>query len=206
MNSLWHSPLFARVVLFAVLQAFGAAAVWAASANSAASASGNSSGAAPGASEPAPTIDPAKSPPELENGYLKLGFERLASFSFVPPAFDAAADGKPIVQTGEEQIPPVVKSWHGKKAVITGFMMPVKMEKGLVTEFLVMRNTLACCYGGVPSVNEWVVVKMKKGGVPVMVDLPMAFYGELKVGVIFDNGYLSGIYQLDCERMADTKS
>lgn len=196
MNSFWNSLLSSRVVLFAVVSAFGAAAAWAADANAAA----NSAGA------PAPVIDPAKSPPELENGYLKLGFDRLASFSFVPPAFDGSADGKPIVQTGEEQIPPAVKNWNGKKAVITGFMMPVKMEKGLVTEFLVMRNTLACCYGGVPNVNEWVVVKMKKGGVLVMVDVPMAFYGELKVGVIFENGYLSGIYQLDCERMADAKN
>ncbi|HEX2854662.1 MAG TPA: DUF3299 domain-containing protein [Opitutaceae bacterium] len=201
MNPFWHSPLFARVVLFAVFHAFGAAAVWAAEANAAT----NSSSASP-AGAPVPAVGLAQSPPESENGYLKLSFDRLASFPFVPPAFDAAAGGKPVVQTGEEQIPPAVKSWNNKKAVITGFMMPVKMEKGLVTEFLVMRNTLACCYGGVPSINEWVVVKMKKGGLPVMVDVPMAFYGELRVGAIFDNGYLSGIYQLDCERMADVKS
>jgi hypothetical protein len=202
---LWHSPLLARVALLAVLQAFGTAVIWAADAKT--NPAGAATGVVPEVPAPPPTIDPAKFPPELENGYLKLGFDRLASFTFIPPAFDAAAtEGKPIVQTGEEQIPPVVKGWNGKKAVITGFMMPVKMEKGLVTEFLVMRNTLACCYGGVPSVNEWVVVKMKKGGVPVMVDVPMAFYGELKVGVIFDNGYLSGIYQLECERMGDAKN
>src|SRR5688500_10128401 len=112
MNSLWNSSVVLRVVLFALLQAFATAALWGADAN----AVDTSAGAPPGAS--APTVDPAKSPPESENGYLKLGFDRLASFSFIPPAFDGAADGKPIVQTGEEQIPPVVKSWNGKKAVI----------------------------------------------------------------------------------------
>jgi hypothetical protein len=141
--------------------------------------------------------------PETENGYLKLGFDQLASFAFVPPAFDATADGKPPAKTGEEQIPVRVKNWDGKKALITGFMIPVKMEKGLATEFLVMRNTLACCYGGTPAVTEWVVVKMKKGGVPVTMDVPINFYGELKVGPIFENGYLSGIYRLECERMGE---
>jgi hypothetical protein len=145
--------------------------------------------------------------PDAENGYLKLGFDRLASFAFVPPAFDAAAaETKTPVQTGEEQIPASVKAWSGKKATITGFMIPVKMEKGLATEFLVMRNTFACCYGGTPAMTEWVVAKMKKGGVPVTMDVPIAFYGELKVGPIFENGYLSGIYQLDCERMGEVKN
>lgn len=122
------------------------------------------------------------------------------------PAFDGGVEGKSSVPASDAQIPAAVKSWNGKKAVITGYMMPVKMEKGLVTEFLVMRNTMACCYGSVPSLNEWVVVKMKKGGVAVMIDVPMAFYGELKVGVLFENGYVSGIYQLDCERMGEAKS
>ena len=53
---------------------------------------------------------------------------------------------------------------------------PDKMEKGLVVEFLLMRNTLACCFGTVPNMNEWVIVKMKKGVQPMM-DVPVAFYG-----------------------------
>ncbi|MEO5959459.1 MAG: DUF3299 domain-containing protein [Opitutaceae bacterium] len=144
-------------------------------------------------------------PPEKDDqGYLKLGFDQLASYSFTPPPFDASAgpDRKPA--TGEEQIPANVKAWNGKKAVLVGYMMPVKMEKGLVTEFLLMRNTVACCYGGVPNLNEWVIVKMKKG-VPPMMDLPVSFYGELKVGAIFENGYLNGLYELVGERMGQVQ-
>lgn len=138
--------------------------------------------------------------PESENGYLKLNFEQLASYTFVPPNFDPAADPKAKPPTGEEQIPAGVKGWSGKKAVITGFMVPVKMEKGLVTEFLLMRNQMACCYGAVPNMNEWIIVKMKKGVAPMM-DVPVAFYGELKVGAMFENGYMTGLYALDGERM-----
>jgi hypothetical protein len=144
------------------------------------------------------------SPPAVEKGYLKLSFEHLASFTFVPPAADAAADQSAAAKRAEEQIPANVRSWNGRKALLVGFMIPVKMEKGLVTEFLLMRNTLACCFGATPNINEWVTVKMKKG-VPPTMDVPVEFYGELKVSPIFENGYLSGIYQLDGERMGDVK-
>jgi hypothetical protein len=150
---------------------------------------------------PAPAMTAA---PAVENGYLKLGFEQLASYAFTPPPFDPAADPKATPPTGEEQIPPAVKSWNGKKAVITGYMVPVKMEKGLVTEFLLMRNTMACCFGTVPNMNEWVVVKMRKG-VPPLMDVPVAFFGELKVGAMFENGYMTGLYELDGEKMGEVQ-
>lgn len=148
--------------------------------------------------------DAAISAPQVENGYLKLGFEQLASYTFNPPPFDPAADPKATPPTGEEQIPPAVKAWNGKKAVITGYMVPVKMEKGLVTEFLLMRNTMACCFGTVPNLNEWVVVRMKKGVAPLM-DVPVAFFGQLKVGAMFENGYMTGLYELDGEKMGEVQ-
>jgi len=149
---------------------------------------------------PAPTA----SAPDTEKGYLKLGFEQLANYNFIPPAFDPAASPNVKPPTGEEQIPASVKEWNGKKAVITGFMVPVKMEKGLVTEFLLMRNTMACCYGSVHNMNEWVIVKMKKGVAPLM-DVPVQFYGEMKVGAMFENGYMTGLYELEGERMGEVQ-
>jgi hypothetical protein len=147
----------------------------------------------------------AKSPPEVVNGYLKLGFDRLGSYRFVPPPFDPAADPKVTPPTGEEQIPAEVKSWSGQKVMVTGYMMPVKMEKGLVTEFLVLKDPAMCCYGAVPNMNEWIVVRMKKGVLPLM-DLPIAFFGQLKVGAMFENGYMSGIYFLEGDKMGDVQN
>jgi hypothetical protein len=135
-----------------------------------------------------------------EHGYLKLGFDQLASYTFNPPAFDPTVSPSAKPPTGEEQIPAAVKAWSGKKVVVTGYMVPVKMEKGLVTEFLLMRNTMSCCYGAVPNMNEWIVVRMKKG-VPPLMDVPVQFYGELKVGAMFENGYMTGLYELQGEKM-----
>lgn len=147
----------------------------------------------------APAVVPA---PEVENGYLKLGFEQLASYNFTPPNFDPLAAPNIKPPTGDDQIPAAVKAWNGKKAIVTGYMVPVKMEKGLVTEFLLMRNTMACCFGGVPNMNEWVIVKMKKGVQPLM-DIPVSFYGVLKVGAMFENGYMTGLYELEGEKMGE---
>ncbi len=91
---------------------------------------------------PSPAAAPEKvGAPELENGYLKLGFEQLASYAFNPPPFDPSADPKATPPSGEEQIPASVKAWNGKKAVVT-----------------------------------------------------------------FENGYMTGLYELDGEKMAEVKS
>lgn len=153
---------------------------------------------------PASSGTTASSAEQVE-GYLKLGFDKLASYKFTPPAFDpAASDATKAPPSGEEQIPDTVKGWNGKKAIVTGFMLPVKMESGLVTEFLLVKDPMMCCYGQVPNMNEWVVVKMAKGVRPLM-DVPISFYGELKVGAMFENGYMTGIYQLNGEKMGDVK-
>ena len=159
----------------------------------------------PAAPAPAPATEFAViTQPEMEDGYLKIGFDRLAGFKFVPPEFDPAANPNVTPPTGNEQIPDIVKSWNGKKAVVTGYMVPVKMEKGLVVEFLLMRNTLACCFGTVPNMNEWVIVKMKKGVAPMM-DVPVAFYGQLKVGAMFESGYMTGLYELEADKMGEVQ-
>ena len=146
-----------------------------------------------GATLPAPAVD---------NGYLKLGFDLLAGYPFITPNSDG--DTKAPPPTGEEQIPAEVKGWSGKKAVVTGFMLPTKMANGRATEFLLMANQMACCFGAVPNMNDWVVVRMPQG-VAVVQDVPISFYGTFRVGAMVENGYLTGIYALDAERMGEVK-
>ena len=140
--------------------------------------------------------------PASEGGYLKLGFDLLAGYPFVAPNPDGEANTPP--PTGEEQIPAEVKGWSGKKAVVTGFMLPTKMANGRATEFLLMANQMACCFGAVPNMNDWVVVRMPQG-VAVVQDVPISFYGTFRVGAMVENGYLTGIYALDAERMGEVK-
>jgi hypothetical protein len=164
----------------------------------------NPSSAAPATAQSAPpATDSAATTaaPEVVNGYLKLGFDRLASFAFNPAPYDPAKPNEPPPSSAE-QIPQQVRDYTGKKALVTGFMLPVKTDKGLVTEFLLMRDAMMCCYGVVPNINEWIVVRMTNGGVQATQDVPLNVYGKLHVKELYENGYLSGIYLLEGEKMS----
>src|SRR5438045_1254763 len=72
---------------------------------------------------------------------LKLGFDKLASYEFLAPEDPAKA------AAAEAQIPAKVREYNDKKVLVTGFMLPVKMAAGLVTEFLLVKDPMMCCYG-----------------------------------------------------------
>ena len=135
--------------------------------------------------------------PMKADGYENVGFDRLAAFSYTPPETETA---KPT-----DQIPEKIRALDQKKVAVTGFMLPTKMDKGLVTEFLLVKDPMMCCYGVMPRINEWIVVKMVGGGVKPLMDIPITFEGKLKVGEMFENGYLTGLYLLEGEKMAAVK-
>jgi hypothetical protein len=137
-------------------------------------------------------------------GYEAVGFDRLASYTFTAPDYDpTVANASP--PSGADQIPAAIKALDRKKVAVTGFMLPTKMDKGLVVEFLLVKDAMMCCYGVMPKVNEWVVVKMTGAGVKPLMDTPITFDGTLRVGEMYENGYLTGVYLLEGERMAAVK-
>jgi hypothetical protein len=131
---------------------------------------------------------------------VEVGFDKLASFEFVAPPDESKAP------EAEKQIPAPVRALDAKKVAVTGFMLPVKMHEGLVTEFLLVKDPMMCCYGVMPKVNEWVVVKMNGKGVAPLMDVPLTFEGTLKVGQLYEGGYLTGLYLLQGDRRIETKS
>jgi hypothetical protein len=137
-------------------------------------------------------------------GPLTLGFDILGGFKYdIPPDATGDAAQKQSVQA-EKDIPANIKQYDGKRAVVTGFMLPTKLEEntGLVIDFLLVRDPMMCCYGVVPNPNDWIVVHMAKP-VPAIQDVPISFVGTLHVGPLYDNGYLTGIYRLDGEKKTD---
>ena len=135
--------------------------------------------------------------PVVADGYENVGFDRLAAYSYTPPETETAGPSN--------QIPDRIKALDQKKVAVTGFMLPTKMDKGLVTEFLLVKDPMMCCYGVMPRINEWIVVKMVTGGVKPLMDIPITFEGKLKVGEMFENGYLTGVYLLEGDKMAGVK-
>ena len=138
-----------------------------------------------------------------EGGYLKVGFDVLAGYQFTtPPPFDAAADPKAAPPAVDGQIPGSIRQLDGRKVLVTGFMLPIKMEAGLVKEFLLLKNQMMCCYGVAPQLNEWILVRMTGEDVKPVMDIPVSFYGRLKVGAMYESGYMTGLYLLEGEKLA----
>ncbi len=141
--------------------------------------------------------------PEMIDGeFFLLGFDKLASFEYEVPEEEYDPDKKPAPKKDQpDQIPAKIKAYDKKRVALKGFMMPLKVEDGLITELLVMRDQSMCCYGTVPKINEWVSVKMTGKGIKPIMDQAVTLYGKLKVGEIRENGYLVGIYEMDGEKM-----
>lgn len=135
-----------------------------------------------------------------EGGFTTVGFDKLSAFKYDVPD-DPGATNSVAAKDPDQQIPADVKAYNGRRVALKGFMLPLKVEGGLVTELLIMRDQSMCCYGAVPKINEWVSVKMTSKGVKPVMDQAVTLQGTLKVGAIRENGYLVGIYQMDGERV-----
>jgi len=139
---------------------------------------------------------PEDAPDEID-GYKVIDFTELSDFKFEVPD-DPASDPKAKAILEKNVIPESVRLLDKKEIAIKGYMLPLRVEEGLITEFLVMRDQSACCFGAVPKINEWISVRMPEGkGVKPVMDVPIYFFGTLKVGEVLENDYLVGIYEMD---------
>lgn len=148
------------------------------------------------------TVETAKAESEKAgiDDYLSVNFDKLASFNFEIPD-ELPGTNQVATAQSKDQIPPDIKALDQRNVALKGFMLPLKVEAGLVTEMLIMRDQSMCCYGTVPKINEWVSIKMTEKGVKAIMDQPVTIFGKLSVGEMRENGYLVGIYAMEGERM-----
>ena len=133
--------------------------------------------------------------------YTVIGFDRLASFAYEVPD-DPITEPKAKAILDKNEIPKRVTKYNKQKVAIKGYMLPLRVKDGKITELLILRDQSMCCYGAVPKINEWVSVRMPEGkGVKPIMDVPITIFGTLRVGEVLENGYLVGIYEMDGERL-----
>ena len=138
-------------------------------------------------------------PPETIDGYQGVTFDRLASFPY-EVLLDPITNKVELAKLNA-QMPERIKLLDKKAMAIRGFMLPLKVENGLVTELLIMRDQSMCCFGTVPKINEWINIRMAGEGVQPIMDQPITLMGQLKVGEVLENDYLVGIYEMEGDRM-----
>ncbi len=156
-------------------------------------------------SDPKPAAEPAAN--VIRSGdtdYLSVGFDQLASYTFEvsDELLESKGDPKELTEKTNQQIPDTIRKLSDQSVAVKGYMLPLKVEQGAVTEFLLMRDQSMCCFGTVPKINEWVSVKTIGKGVKPVMDEPVTIFGKLHVGEMRENGYLVGIYRMDGEKLA----
>ena len=144
-------------------------------------------------------VQPMDEMPEAIDGYKGVTFDKLASFAYEVP-LDPVTNKVELAKLNA-QIPERIKSLDRKPVAIRGFMLPLKVENGLVTELLIMRDQSMCCFGTVPKINEWINIRMAGDGVQPIMDQAITLMGQLKVGEVLENDYLVGIYEMEGDRM-----
>ena len=150
-----------------------------------------------------PAGDESRSAANAKARYQPVGFDKLSSFRFI--VTHQMVDGTKAAHSASletlGQIPDDIKALNDQAVCIRGFMLPMKYQGNLTTDFLLLRNQSLCCYGVTPKISEWVVVRMAARAVKPVMDEPVAVCGILHVGDVRENGDLVGIYRLDGDRL-----
>jgi len=135
--------------------------------------------------------------------FVVTGFDTLSAYAInVSDAVMFGSSPPPAGTRGiAEQIPDSVKALDGKAVSITGFMLPVRIRDRKTTDFLLLKNQLACCFGKKPALNECVPVCMTGDGVEITKDRLLTVTGTLHVGEIRENSVLIGIYLMDGDKV-----
>jgi hypothetical protein len=128
-----------------------------------------------------------------------VGFDCLAGFSLSLTA-DLELNTNRVAWADAQvnaMIPQKIHALEGREVSIEGFMIPTLYEKDKVTEFLLARDPVGCCYSTVPQIDQFVKVRVKSPGVPEMIYYPSRARGILHVGAERADGILTSIYQMD---------
>jgi hypothetical protein len=126
--------------------------------------------------------------------YQKVSFTTLSGF-------DYRTSDSSIFGGGSSQdytVPQHILDLHEKNVVIEGYMLPIHYREGKTKMFLLLGFQSGCCFGGIPRLNEWVVVTVKgEEGVKVLPSYQRCkIYGPLEVGEHKDEMDLESLYRM----------
>lgn len=150
-----------------------------------------------------PTIGSEKSR-KRTGAYESLTFDTLASYRIREPNWARLDDPEYIATLNiDEEIPAQIIALDGSKIEIEGFMLPLEGEFENVRTFVLLKDQMACCFGVIPLLNEWVYVEVpQRKKIRSYQDELVTLRGTLRVGAKFEGDILVGIYHLELDRLA----
>lgn len=134
--------------------------------------------------------------PVDDDEYRPVSFNVLASYDYDPIEIAESLAEHPEAEL-PDLIPAKIRALDGTRVMLTGFMVPVEIQKERVRTFLLVKNQMVCCFGIAVSMNDWVMVDMEPGKTaPFVQDVLLNAYGVLEVGERLEDGMVMSIYRL----------
>jgi len=128
---------------------------------------------------------------------LSIQLSDLSAFDYQP---EVPESSDRVVRADKEYLlsfmPEPILKLNNKSISITGYMMPIKSDGQIVQEFLLVPNTMACCFGVMPSYNVFIYVKMAGPGALAVDNVPITLYGKLSIEETWENGFFSHLYAI----------
>ena len=109
--------------------------------------------------------------------------------------------GRALLQS-DDVIPQQILAYDGKSVTVSGYVLPLRVQRGLTKEFLLLRDQGTCCFGQRAQINHFIRVKLG-ADVKAETGIPYQVSGKLRVGEIMIQGYLTGIYRLDADEVKE---
>ena len=147
-------------------------------------------------------VDTTPDKVSVEGGsFYSLGFDKLSAFDYKVEDVGTGATPEEMAKAMKrDQVPPWIHLYDQQKVVLTGYMMPLQVQNGLSTKFVMMRDITTCCYGAVPNMNDYVVVTMREPGIQVVQDIPVRMLGTFRIDQRYDGGYVVSLFVMDGEK------
>jgi hypothetical protein len=140
--------------------------------------------------EPAVEEDPGYLSDEIEARYEWLDFGFLTSFEY-PDMVELDSEESP------PELPEDILELDGTLVAIEGFMNPLAFDREGVSQFALVNDPLNCCFGATPQPNHWIDVTLKEDERTAFYSLdPVAVYGHLEVGELFEDGFLVSLFRM----------
>ncbi len=134
------------------------------------------------------------------DAFQSVSWDTLASFpyDFELPGTLEDASPEALAQRNERLIPAQVRALDRLPIAVRGYVIPISIEQGRVTEFiLAAKNEIGCCFGDGLSMNQWIHVFVPEGRSFDLQPFGVAtVLGRLEVGEVVEQGTVMSLYRM----------
>ncbi len=132
--------------------------------------------------------------------FQPVSWEVLGGFPYDFEMPGALEDASPeaLAERNQRLIPPEVRALDRRPIAVRGYAIPITIERGRVTEFiLAAKNEIGCCFGAGLAMNQWIHVAVPEGRSVDLQPLGIAtVLGLLEVGEEVRQGTVLSLYRM----------